>query len=526
MYNGISRPDTWPPTGIVAGSDPLPVPYLVARPRVVPIDIGRQLFVDDFLIEESSLNRTHHTATIHEAAPVLSPRTRLERNDDHCPVAAPFNDGAWYDPEEGQFKLWYHAGWFDGTALATSADGIQWDRPMLDVVEGTNAVVAHPTTDRRDGALVWRDADAPSAERFKMFIYWRGVHRNGGWIYASPDGAHWDEVAPVSECGDNTSFFYNPFRKQWVFSIRRGWNGGDRARMYVEHPSFARVGSWAEDVPVQWARADHFDRPIPQIGLQPQLYDLTAVAYESIMLGAISIFHGPHNEEAARISRPKINDVQIAYSRDGFHWHRPHRKAFIGSSHEWGDWNYGYIHAAGGVCLVVGEELWFYYGAFSGQGSVLGPGQTGDDFPQDNAMYAGGHTGLATLRRDGFVSMDAGDDLETLVTRLVTFRGEYLFLNVDNPRGELRVEVLDEHGNVIEPFTLDACQPVAVDSTCVSVGWREVDHLAAVVGRPVRFRFQIRRGKFYAFWVSTSKSGASRGYVAAGGPGFAGDRDL
>ena len=97
----------------------------------------------------------------------------------------------------------------------------------------------------------------------------------------------------------------------------------------------------------------------------------------------------------------------MAYSRDGFHWHRPHRQAFIGASRQWGDWNYGYIHAAGGICLVVGDELWFYYGAFSGQGSVLKPGETGSAYEQANAMYAGGHTGLATLRRDGFASMQA-----------------------------------------------------------------------------------------------------------------------
>jgi hypothetical protein len=36
----------------------------------------------------------------------------------------------------------------------------------------------------------------------------------------------------------------------------------------------------------------------------------------------------------------------------------------------------------------------------------------------------------------------------------------------------------------------------------------------------VRFRFRLRNGKLYAFWVSPEVSGASHGYVAAGGPGF------
>ena len=32
-------------------------PYLVSPPAVIPIDVGRQLFVDDFLIEQTTLTR-------------------------------------------------------------------------------------------------------------------------------------------------------------------------------------------------------------------------------------------------------------------------------------------------------------------------------------------------------------------------------------------------------------------------------------------------------------------------------------
>ena len=53
------------------------------------------------------------------------------------------------------------------------------------------------------------------------------------------------------------------------------------------------------------------------------------------------------------------------------------------------------------------------------------------------------------LRRDGFASMDAGDEDGTLTTRPVTFRGKHLFVNVAAEGGELRAEVLDEDGQVI-----------------------------------------------------------------------------
>ena len=80
---------------------------------------------------------------------------------------------------------------------------------------------------------------------------------------------------------------------------------------------------------------------------------------------------------------------------------------------------------------MVGDELWFYYGAFSGQGSVLKTGETGSAYEQDNAMHAGGHTGLATLRRDGFASMQTDSRGGVLATRLVTFSGSHLFVNLD-----------------------------------------------------------------------------------------------
>ena len=50
LYNGIVLPDAWPPRHFsTLTREPQPVPYLRDRPATVPIDVGRQLFVDDFL---------------------------------------------------------------------------------------------------------------------------------------------------------------------------------------------------------------------------------------------------------------------------------------------------------------------------------------------------------------------------------------------------------------------------------------------------------------------------------------------
>jgi hypothetical protein len=47
----------------------------------------------------------------------------------------------------------------------------------------------------------------------------------------------------------------------------------------------------------------------------------------------------------------------------------------------------------------------------------------------------------------------------------VTFKGKYLFANLDAPTGELKVEVLDAEGKTIEPFTLENSIPVSSDET-------------------------------------------------------------
>ena len=515
LYNGISLPAEWPPRHLDPKSvQPMPVPYLDQPPEVIPIDVGRQLFVDDFLIEGTTLKRRFHRPWKYEGNPVLTPETELERNDGLCPVACPFGDGVFCDPQDGLFKMWYHAGWFDGTALATSRHGLIWERPSLDVVPGTNRVTPAREDFRRDGVSVWLDHYATDPEeRFKMFLYARSDRDGmGGWLLTSPDGIHWQERTSTGPVGDNASLFYNPFRKKWVLSIRSGRRA--RTRDYREHTDFLGLASWEEHEKVYWCGTDALDVAAPDIGEPPQLYKVEAAPYESLMLGTYLIHHGPHNDVCQAGGFPKTTHVEVVFSRDGFHWHRPNRRFFIPATKREGDWDRNYIHPAVGGCLIVRDKLYFYYGGWSGESPALG----GD-------MYAGGSTGLAVLRRDGFASMEADASGGVLTTRPLTFRGKCLFVNLDALQGELRVEVVDGDGKSIAPFGVDSCVPLCADDTCQLVKWGPGDDLSALAGQPVRLRFHLRNASLYAFWVSPESSGASFGYVAGGGPGFTGPID-
>ena len=53
----------------------------------------------------------------------------------------------------------------------------------------------------------------------------------------------------------------------------------------------------------------------------------------------------------------------------------------------------------------------------------------------------------------------------------------------------------------------------------------QVEIGGALADNPVRFRFHLRGGSLYSFWVSPDKAGASHGYVGAGGPGLTGPTD-
>jgi hypothetical protein len=416
----------------------------------------------------------------------------------------PFSGGAFFDPQDARFKLWYMCGYLKGLCYATSTDGIRWQRPQLETRPGTNLV----SPIEHDTSTVWLDLEEKDPKRrFKLWLS-RAFRSQGLAHYVSADGLSWRDAdaRSATTIGDRSTVFWNPFRRVWVYGIRASAPGGlGRYRLYWEHADAAEGTRFAKGQPVPWVGADRLDTRRADLGVACQLYNLDGAAYESLMVGLFTIWRGQPKDRA------KPNEVLLGFSRDGFYWQRPDRRPFIAVSERHGDWNWGNVQSVAGGFLVGGDELYFYV---SGRGGVPGTTDSGRS-----------STGLAVLRRDGFASMDALGREGTLVTRPVRFAGKHLFVNVHAPAGELRVEALDAAGQPIPPFTRAACVPVRGDATRVEVRWSGAADLAALAGRPIRFRFSLRDGRLFAFWVSPEASGASGGYVAAGGPGFTGPTD-
>ena len=523
LYNGIQLSASWPP-GDAEARIAKPPPYLLDRPAVVPIDVGRQLFVDDFLIETTTLRRNFHQPEKYAGNPVLKPETASEKTGGARPgqkrgaggqypedaSAASFDDGVIYDPVDGLFKLWYMSGELRDTALAYSKDGLHWERPSFDVVPGTNIVIPYDPTFVRDAFSPWKDPEAKDpAERYKAFLYSRTLHDGeGGYLYTSPDGIHWRQRAKLDKgvVGDDTSLFYNPYRRKWALSIRVSLPQFRRVRNYFESDDFLGLAKVTKSGEVFWTRADSVDDPPDPTWIvqnPTQLYAVSPLPYESLMLGLFSVHYGPENEVCDAGNYPKLTQIKVAFSRDGFYWDRSDNAVFIAATKKDGDWDRGYLRATGQGCLTVGDKLYFYYCGYSGHSG------------EHRGMYAGGSQHVAVLRRDGFASMDADAEGGELTTRPVKFGGKFLEVNLDAPEGALTVDVLDEDGRIIEPFSASRCAPLGVDATKARVTWAGGADLGRMAGRTVRFRFHLTRGRLYAFWVSPTESGESNGLFAS-----------
>ena len=523
LYNGIVMPDVWPPRVDMFSTEPMYIPYLENRPETVPIDVGRQLFVDDFLIESTDLKRVCHQAVKYSGNPVFFPENILEIPSGHFPGAGPKDGGIWWEPRQNRFMMWYEAGWLNTMALATSPDGLEWERPSI---SGS----ANELSSRKDlvpnSCAVVLDYDAPDAERYKIFFRQPNAQADKmnacGHAMVSSDGITWTGRTMSGSCGDRSTMFYNPFRKKWIFSLRSnrtiGYPNSDRVRYYHEHDNFLEGAAWDGSNTVFWCRADKYDTADPEIGQAPQLYNLNAVAYESLMLGLFQILID-ENDVAMAAGRPKVTVLKTAFSRDGFHWSRPDHEPFIDATRTVGKWDRGYIQSVGGICAVMKDQLWFWYIGFKGDENR--PGHSA-------SLHSDFSTGIAYLRRDGFCSMStdgtSGNSGE-LITRPVTFSGRYLFVNTDCPDGSLKVEVLDKDNKVISGYSRNECTAISENSTITQVKWSGKSDLSGLSGQEIRFRFILENCALYSFWVSPSENGESMGYVAGGGPGYTGNID-
>ena len=351
------------------------------------------------------------------------------------------------------------------------------------------------------------------AQRYKLFRSYNGSDTAGpvGLLLArtaSTGASRWRRAARPATA---TTVFYNPFRKVWVYSLRdnAGPDGARTARLLGNADVVAGT-RWKAGRAGAVGRRRR-GRPADGHDLQAcrrSSTTSTASPTRACCSACSRIWRG---EPTTARSRTRSASASAATASTG---PGPIAAPSCRCRRTSGDWNWGNVQSAGGCCLVVGDQLYFYVSGRPACRARTRPGICS--------------TGLATLRRDGFASMDHpgpairrridadrhADDAAGALPRQAPVR--------QRRRGRRRAarEVLDRDGRVIPVLRATHCVPVRADRTRRARDVEGRADLARLAGKPVRFRFHLRHGSLYAFWVSPSADGASHGYVAAGGPGI------
>ena len=243
-------------------------------------------------------------------------------------------------------------------------------------------------------------------------------------------------------------------------------------------------------------------------GVQRRCLQHGVFAYEGLYLGMPAMYHAV-GKEPRYPNTEGFHLVQLVSSRDLQNWKRlGGRRPFIGPSRT-GSGAYDLTQIMPPSAPVLrGNELWFYYwgGKYRGGWKWVGPDgdwttadgswtdgywTVEDDFHPDPDI---GAVCLAVLRRDGFVSLEAGDQEGHVVTKLFALPGGELYVNANTQDGTLRVDVLDEENKV-----LAMSQNVAHDAVRHELKWRKGD-LAGLTGQSVILRFTLRNARLYSYW--------------------------
>ena len=477
----------------------------------VKIDHARQFFVDDYLVADmTNLTRELHQPVKHPANPLLVGDRPWEGAKDGEPGSVCFQIVR-RDDQTGLFRMWY-AGYHrftmpDGVSVrfpacyAESKDGIHWEKPELGlhefegskanniVIPAGNLYGLHKTGTVPSERVPERDGTVPvlSSERGPVFlgIVWHEpeyVPREGYFLYTSPDGIHWtrerDEplaisllgyTMPQSGIGDTSIFRWDRLLGKYVCDSKFVLPGKFRCRGMMESDDLFH---WTP--PRMTIYPDGLDHP------DSQIYGHLSFCYESMWLGFLRVMH--------MHAGWKQTTCELTSSRDGRHWRRAARREEFIPLGEPTEWDADY-HDPCWDPILVGDELWIYYRSVNRR-------------PGDENPKVGHAVGLATLRRDGFVSLNAGETPGTVVTRPLTFPGTRLFVNAEVAEGGwVKAGVLSTSRESIDGRTLEQSVPVRADTTRAPLVWANDQGLPALDDAHVRLVFGLRNAKLYSFWV-------------------------
>jgi len=490
----------------LAGGTPTPQFSLSlgAGPSVVAEELptlgdAAQLFVDLDRVESlDNVKQVFHPAEKHAANPVLR-KVKPWEND----------RGTWgsviYDDEEKLFKAWY--GGASGAqkefrpgslsdcsvlCYATSRDGIHWDRPELGLCEvmGTrknNVVIGD---DHHNGLDHWestvKDPLEKDPERRYKALGWSSHDWDGpmSGIYSmtSPDGLRWThtpepvfhyhpragtkDLGPV---GDAQSLMIDTLRHRYVAFLR----------------SLPNRSLSTSEAFVTWTppRVSIEARPGEEVNT---VYNHMGFVYGDRYLGLLTYFvRDPSNP---------LLTLRLLTSRDGETWQRPDTGRPLIDVGGVGEWDRFIVMLTGAPPIRFGDRIHIYYRGLANRHKPYEG--------KDEGNRRGGGIGLATLRLDGFASLQASYNGGRMTTKPFRFLGSELRVNAKADSGQLFAAVLDADGQPIPGFTRAECEPMRADSVDHRITWKENSSLESLRARPIRLQCHLENVRLYSFRIT------------------------
>ena len=510
------------------------------------IDSRRQLFLDDFMIDRmNGLTRTMHQPV--KRGPVLKAEEPWEGV-----YIGVFSPPMWI-PDEGIFKQVYECR-YDGYrgkaghkyALAISRDGIHWEKPNLGLVEFDESKENNlfPTPDNRRLVHVVFDQDDPDPKRrYKGLL----TIPRGRVPVVSSDCLHWRKLDAQLPSADAGTMAFDRDKRLFMAMLKRSnpntvgrsydvsfsndfinWSkprfmlGMDKdrdqkmaidvIRRRLANPALAKPLFIDPDPAIGWRRPEG-KRHIPT--WQAECYNFGVIPYEGIYLGLLTVYYPTGQRLPERSNADGFNLIQLAMSRELRDWKRlgdrqpflepsPLTKGLVG--------NYDRLQlAAYNGIIQHGDEVRFYYVGIKRRvpqhdrwpdGSKRDPSTLRDSERADWLEDTHSAMCLAVLRRDGFISLTAGDEAGQLITKPLVVTGSQLLLNVNvHESGEARVEVLGEDKKAIRGFELSSSVPLRGEDVNQVVQWRDKADWARLAGKTVSLRIQLRNADLYALWT-------------------------
>ncbi|MCH2126384.1 MAG: hypothetical protein MK165_16460 [Pirellulaceae bacterium] len=469
---------------------------------IEPLQIGHapQFFVDDYLVDnrwalkkrEEFLVRTVHQPVKHRGNPLL-------------PGRGGYVNVVW-DEEAKLYRMVYQDFWYYSkdplkytyaVAYAESQDGIEWDTPDLGFYQWKNTrqnnICWQVPSDRdgpvSTGAYSQYLLNIPPEHRrgYKFVMYYVGP--TGVHLIGSNDCIHWDEKS-VTQIGRNfhpdthASIVWDPAQKKFVWFTR----ATDR---YSDSDNLTRGATR------RVARLENTKLwdPWP---LQTQnifIPDAEDAAARTENVDGTNFFYGMPTRYHAGIYwgclwpyrlKAGLIETHLAISRNGRLFERlPGRPTLIGRGPE-GAWDAGMIFASPDW-IEVGDQWRIYYG--------------GSDRPHNLERTPG--IGLATIRKEGFVSLRGPQHGGVVCTRRIIWPGGSLHVNCDTTLpdvkpGELKVRIVDAARQVIPGFGYSDSIPFTGDSISHEVTWQD-QQIDALQGRELRLEFFLTRADLFTF---------------------------